>query len=483
MRILLCSAALLLSSFLQAAVWRVGPTRTYTFCSQLSALVKDGDTVLIDASTYTDDAQVTWTANRLLIRGVGGRPVLIAGPKLENNVSNGKGIFVVKGNQTTIENLDFRNAKVPDHNGAGIRQEGLDLLVRYCRFAGNEMGILAGGYIPGCTVIIEYSEFLNGGSPQNPGYQHNIYINHIDTFIFRYNFSHDAIAEGHELKSRADHTFILYNRISNFNSADSRNVDIPNGGTAVLMGNVFEQGTNSVNTNMVAFGLEGYINPGPHNLFVVNNTFVNRNSKGVFVQVATPGTDTFFVKNNIFAGPKTGGLLLGTAAVPDSGNNFISDALSAPGWVNQAQGDYRLSAVSPAVNAGVMVFRSAKGLRLTPEWEYADTCSRNARGINGKLDVGAYEYQNSSALKESRLTDLQLRLWPNPSDGFLHVEGLPEGLVYLSLIRADGAEVISQQRSITEGSTALHLEGLAAGAYFLRVESKAGCSMQAFLIQ
>ncbi len=481
MRNLFFSGAMLLASLLQAAVWRVGPSRSYTMCSQLSALVKDGDSVFIDAATYVDDAQVTWTANRLLIRGVGGRPVLIAGAKLENNVSNGKGIFVVKGNQTTVENIDFRNAKVPSRNGAGIRQEGLDLLVRYCRFAGNEMGILAGGSIPGCTIIIEYSEFLNGGSPANPGYQHNIYINHLDTFIFRYNFSYDAIAEGHELKSRADHTFILYNRIANFNSADSRNVDIPNGGTAVLMGNVIEQGPNSVNTNMVAYGLEGFTNPGPHNLFVVHNTFVNRNAKGVCVQLAAPGTDTLLVKNNIFAGPKTGGLLLGAPAVLDSSNNLISDALTTPVFKDLSGGNYRTAAGSPANNAGIMIARITKGLRLVPEWEYADTCARSARTINGKPDVGAYEFVNPAGNAETSQEGPGFRLWPNPSNGELFLTALPPGTGKLRIIRADGSILLDETVN-TDNPDSLRFSGLPSGIYFVRISGDYGNSTQRLVV-
>lgn len=478
---LLYFGALLLCSGLEAAIWQVGPTRNYTFCSQVDGLVRDGDTVLIDAATYTDDEQVTWTAHRLLIRGVGGRPVLVAGAKLENNASNGKGIFVVKGNQTTIENLDFRNAKVPSRNGAGIRQEGLDLWVRHCRFVGNEMGVLAGGYIPGCTVTIEFSEFLNGGSPQNPGYQHNIYINHIDTFIFRYNFSHDAIAEGHELKSRADHTFILYNRISNFNSTDSRNVDIPNGGTAVLMGNVFEQGPNSANTNMVAYGLEGFINPGPHHLFVVNNTFVNRNSKGVFVQVATPGTDTFLVKNNIFAGPKTGGLLLGTAAALDSSHNLISDALNVPDFINLSAGDYRLAQTSPAINAGLLLNRSTKGLWLVPNKMYQDTCGFMPRSFDGKPDIGAYEFAHSLGLRNS--SPVTFQLWPNPTTGMLNLTGLPDGPLRLVISRMDGVLVFAEAVQIHEGRTSLHLAGFPHGLYVMHLESAQGVQAQSFLIR
>jgi len=159
------------------------------------------------------------------------------------------------------------------------------------------MGILQGGTIEDCKIVVEFCEFMNGGSPDNPGYQHNIYINHIDSLIFRYNYSHDAIAEGHEFKSRASNNFILYNRISNINSVDSRNIDLPNGGTTVILGNIIEQGQNSANSGIIGFGLEGLVNPEPHNLWICNNTIVNKKNKGNFINVA--GIDTLFMKNNI----------------------------------------------------------------------------------------------------------------------------------------------------------------------------------------
>ena len=220
-----------------ATIWYVGPNRNYKTCKGVQALVKNGDTVSIAEAVYRDVVQVSWTADQLYILGEGNGPRLEAGTNIANDQSNGKGIFVVRGKNCIIENIEFANAKVIDHNGAGIRQEGANVLVKNCRFVGNEMGLLC-GVIASCTIIMEHNVFENNGSPSNPGYQHNVYIGHIDTFIFRYNYSKDAIAEGHELKSRAKYNIILYNRISNENTVDSRTIDLPNGGTSIIMGNI-----------------------------------------------------------------------------------------------------------------------------------------------------------------------------------------------------------------------------------------------------
>lgn len=415
------------SSF--ATIWQVGPTKSYTFCSQVANLVQNGDTVEIDFATYINDAQVTWSKNNLYIIGVGGRPRLEAGTIIATDTVNGKGIFVIAGDNIKVENVEFANAMVNDHNGAGIRQEGANLWVHSCKFIDNEMGILQGGYIPNCKTIVEYSEFSNGGSIANPGYQHNIYINHIDTFIFRYNFSYNAIAEGHELKSRARNNFILYNTISNYQSMDSRNIDFPNGGICVLMGNIIEQGLNSVNSNILGYGHEGLTNSGWHELYIVNNTFINKKSSGSFIDVST-NMNLLFMKNNLFAGAKTAGLILGSALVIDSSNNIADDNISVFNFSNPTNNNYQLLASSPAVNAGIAINNSVGGILLSPDKIYQDTCNYDMRLNNNNIDLGAYELKFPNAIFENNINENSFEIYPNPSRDFLiiNVENIYETL-------------------------------------------------------
>ena len=192
--LLLC---VLISSKMFATVWEVGPTKTYTNCTQVAPLVQHGDTVIIDTFNFVNQDQVVWTKNDLLIYG-GQFPGtngtrLIAGNALATN-SNGKGIFVIQGNNVRVYNLFFENAKVVDMNGAGIRQEGKNLQIQKCVFLNNENGILTGA-IPDCKTTITYCEFNNNGSPLNPGYQHNVYIGHIDSLVFKFNVGSKAFTK------------------------------------------------------------------------------------------------------------------------------------------------------------------------------------------------------------------------------------------------------------------------------------------------
>ncbi|HAY70349.1 MAG TPA: hypothetical protein DCX89_00515 [Saprospirales bacterium] len=401
-----------------AAIWKVGPSKTYKYCSQVAPLVQHGDTIAIDYATYKNDPQVIWNKNDLYIVGVGGRPRLEAGSIIANDQVNGKGIFVISGANVRIDNIEFANAAVVDHNGAGIRQEGSNLLVHRCKFDGNEMGILCGA-IPDCTITVEYSEFLNGGSSQNPGYQHNIYIGHIDTLIFRYNFSYNAVAQGHEFKSRADYNFILYNTIANYETIDSRNIDLPNGGTAVIMGNVIEQGQNSANSNILGYGKEGLTNSAQHNIWIVNNTFVNKKTTGSFVDVNSE-TNKIFLKNNILAGAKTGGLIIGATSNIDSSNNIVTDIIADCGFLDPENNNYHLSEQSEAVDAGLDIDISVGEYQLIPDKMYKDTCNFENRSIYHSIDIGAFEFNDS--LSSAGSTELFVfSFYPNPANNYITI--------------------------------------------------------------
>lgn len=455
---------------LNAKTWNVGSARTYKFCSQVSSLVDDGDTVEIDDATYDNDKQVTWTKNNLYFLGIGGKPILKAGSLIANDNSNGKGIFVIRGNNTTVENIEFNNSKVPDHNGAGIRQEGSNLTVRHCTFRNNEMGILQGGTISNCTILIEFCKFLNNGSTSNPGYQHNVYINHIDTLIFRFNVTLDAIAEGHELKSRASNNFIMYNRISNLSSTDSRNIDLPNGGTALILGNVIEQGPNSSNSNIIGFGMEGLTNPGPHNLFICSNTIVNRMNRGNFINVA--GIDTLQLFNNFFLGAKTGGFLIGTPAQLDSSNNIINNDLTVAQFIDLNNSDFHLVKTSPAINKGIFLFKFAKGHCIMPAYEFVTDSNYTLRAADNKLDIGAYEYNDGNSIGYEKSNELDNTLiYPNPAEDRINIKlnGTYPEIKSVQIYTVLGQLV--KEVNLSQ-STSINISDIQTGIYFLVINNQ-----------
>jgi hypothetical protein len=438
----------------------VAPNSTYIKLSDVEDLIEDGDTVLIKSGTYKNDRQVTIRKNRVTILGDAGRPILMAGNIIAEDAVNGKGILVVKGDHVTIDNIAFYDTKVMDLNGAGIRQEGCDLKVIRCLFLNNENGILC-GTIPNCKTTIEYCEFRRNGAALNPGYQHNIYINNIDTLIFRFNISADATAEGHELKSRAKFNYIAYNVIANYTTDDSRSIDLPNGGISILLGNTIEQGPNSANGNIIGYGLEGLSNPGPHRLYIVNNTIVNRRSGGSLVHVPSERLDKFVMSNNalVFNGAQA---IIGNQEVLNYEANISPDEEC---FSDYGGNNYTLEAGCTLINKGKVIEDREGSYTMIPEYEFLKLTKYGPRAMDSRIDVGAFEYVGPSKTVETG--GIRPIIYPNPGSDQLTIQGLTveEAVKIYSL--ATGQRMI-----LPVNAEKVDISTLSTGIYLLYMSGK-----------
>ncbi|MGH7495718.1 MAG: right-handed parallel beta-helix repeat-containing protein [bacterium] len=357
----------------QPATIRVGAGGQFPVPSAAAAAARDGDVIEILAGDYSGDVAI-WRQHNLIIRGVGGRAHL----KAEGKHAEGKAIWVIKGTNATIENIEFSGAKVPSRNGAGIRQEGAGVLIRGCYFHDNENGILAGKN-PLSDVVIENSEFAFNG--YGDGQTHNMYIGQVRSFTLRYSYSHHAKI-GHNVKSRALVNYILYNRIMDEDTGESSYaIDLPNGGLTFIIGNLIQQGPRTQNRTIVSYGKEGLQNPASA-FYLINNTIVNDHMEGKFVAIQA-GTTIARLMNNIFSGPGT--ILTGPG---EEVNNLISEK---SGFVNAAEFDYHLTRNSPAIDAGTNP-GSAHDFGLQPVNQYVHTAKGQKRVAIKTVDMGAYEY-------------------------------------------------------------------------------------------
>ena len=347
--------------------WRVGPNRALEVPSAAAAVAHDGDTVLIDAGTYVGDVAV-WTQSHLTLRAVGGRAHLEA----DGNSAQGKAIWVISGDHTRVDRVEFSGARVPDDNGAGIRQEGNGLTVTRSWFHDNQDGILTGAD-PESDIVIRRSRFFRNGA--GDGYSHNLYVGAVRSLTVTGSYLWGADT-GHELKSRAARNVILGNRIADGDATTSYSVDLPNGGSSLVAGNVIIQGPNSENSTLVSYGAEGLTNRS-HRLWVVNNTFVNRRATGTFVALAQ-GSEAR-LRNNLLVGP---GDLTNLAGVPAKANRRVGTS----GFVDPATDDFRLRATSRALDRGAWVPK-----RWRARWEYVHPTRQIRRPVAGRVDLGAYE--------------------------------------------------------------------------------------------
>ena len=315
------------------SVLTVGAGQNFSTISAAVAAAQSGDTINVLAGTYTNDFPAL--INNLTIQGVGGIVHLVATAQ----PSNGKAIFDVAGT-TTLKNLDFSGATVPDGNGAGVRYEGGNLVIENTSFENNQDGIL-GAADPAGTITIDQSEFANNGA--GDGRTHNIYIGDIAKFTLTNSYIHNAIV-GHEVKSRAETNIITGNRIFDNVANSSYSIDLPNGGNATIAANVIEKGPYAQNGTVIAYGEEGSLHTGT-SVSVTDNTIINDRYAATAIWDA-PGTAIAASGNNTWnlpAGPGFSALpyriALDTSSpisttAPDTTPPAITARESVSGWTN-----------------------------------------------------------------------------------------------------------------------------------------------------
>ncbi|MET0962578.1 MAG: right-handed parallel beta-helix repeat-containing protein [Noviherbaspirillum sp.] len=362
----------------------VGPGQKIRTIAQAAKLARSGDTILVEAGVYSGDVAV-FTQDQLTIRVRGGRARLNA----SGAHAEGKGIWVVRGGHIVVENFEFVGARVPDHNGAGIRFEKGRLVLRNCLFRDNENGILTSGNKQ-AELEIENSEFDRNGTENGRG--HQLYVGEIAALKVSGSYFHHAVG-GHLLKSRAAISTVMYNRLSDENGGQaSYEMEFPNGGQAYVVGNIIEQSATTQNSAIVVAGLEGYRWP-KNELYLVNNTIIDdRAADGIFLRTA-PGMQVLKAMNNLLVGERKRdfGIFSGdmkntlrdagkSMVLPDLGTRQGDDGMKAEvrnnfnpareEFAQAAQLDYRLRERSPLAGK-YLAPGSANGVDLTPRAEYA----------------------------------------------------------------------------------------------------------------
>ena len=310
---------------------------------------RDGDTILVMPGEYNGQVAVI-TQKKLTLQGVGKRPVLRAGGRH----AEGKGILVVRGGDVTLENIEFRSARVPDGNGAGVRFEMGRLLVRRCAFFDNEMGLLTSNHAD-AELTVEDSEF--GDAPKTNGsLPHLLYAGRIAKLSITGSRFHEGF-EGHLIKSRARESFIAYNMIlDGWGGEASYEIDLPNGGLATIIGNVIGQGPERQNPVVVAYGSEG--KPWPKSaLYLAHNTLLSWGPMPAWFlrvwQDRLPPEMPVVVINNLAAGIGVFGL--GISGIFEGNRHTLGRWLRGPNVLDFAlpnDSSLRGSAVNPTSFAG-----------------------------------------------------------------------------------------------------------------------------------
>ncbi len=289
------------------STWRVGPTQALTRIADALQRAADGDTIAVLPGVYSGDVAVI-TQRRLHIVGLGG-PVLL---QADGQHAEGKAIWVVRDGDITVENISFRGARVPSGNGAGIRFERGHLRLRRCSFQDNQMGLLTSNH---GDAVLDIADCQFADAPDNPGsLPHLLYVGRIATLRLTDSLFRQGRV-GHLLKCRAREALIRGNRFDDGHTGRaSYEIDLPNGGLALVEDNTLVQSPLTENPVMLSYGAEGQ--PWPDcQLLLRHNTFINhRLQGGSFVRVwpdRLPADTTVRSAHNQWLG--AGDLALGPA--------------------------------------------------------------------------------------------------------------------------------------------------------------------------
>ena len=216
------------------------PTQTFALglidlkLQPLLAGAKDGDTIMLPPGRYTDCAVIS---NRSLTL----KAMQPGTAQFDGGVCEGKAALVVRGERMTVDGLVFKNMRVADRNGAGIRHERGIVFVRNSIFYNSETAIMTAAR-PGMQLLIDKSLFVRLGRCDGARQcAHSIYVSNIDKVRVT-NSVFLLAAGGHFIKSRARIAEIIGNQLDDTDGVASQLIDLPNGTAGNISNNVMIKG-------------------------------------------------------------------------------------------------------------------------------------------------------------------------------------------------------------------------------------------------
>jgi hypothetical protein len=218
--------------------------------------VRDGEaTILIAPGTYRQCT--VQSGGKITFKAV--RPGTAI---FEKEVCEDKAAFVLRGRGSVVDGLVFRGYSVSDGNGAGIRIEMGDLIVRNAMFLDSQEGILGGGHETVRHITIDRATFAGLGQCETENCSHSIYLA-VDGLVTVTNSRFERGTGGHYVKLRARQVDIRDNSFD-----DSRGhktnymIDLSEGGTGTIAGNTFVQGQGKENSSgLIVVAAEGRTYP------------------------------------------------------------------------------------------------------------------------------------------------------------------------------------------------------------------------------
>ena len=160
----------------------------------------------------------------------------------DGTACEGKAVLVLRGGGSVVDGLVFRNIRVPDGNGAGIRIEIGDLTVTNSMFLDSQEGIL-GTPQDSRRITVDRSSFAGlGQCDETPDCAHSIYVGTAGNVTVT-NSRFERGRGGHYVKLRAPDVSITDNSFDDVRGSKTNYmIDLPEGASGLIARNTFVQG-------------------------------------------------------------------------------------------------------------------------------------------------------------------------------------------------------------------------------------------------
>lgn len=252
------------------------------------------------------------------------------------------GFSIVNGNANGSNSING----IDRNGGGGIFVYSNTLTVRNCIFRGNSAGFRGGAVYSTGNTNIYNSQFIQNSVSSNNGSGGAVYNNRANLNI-------------------ANSLFIS-NATTGINSSGGAIGISPSAQNVNIVNSTFEGNRRPIGANAIFIGRSGAT--------TIANSILWEG--GNFDPINVAGGVTYTISHSLLR-----------MSNPPANAGIVS---TNPMFVNNANGDYRLSATSPAINAGSNAFYNAAA------YGHADLADYN-RVAESTIDMGAYE-ANSAAL-------------------------------------------------------------------------------------
>ncbi len=215
--------------------------RGYAHLADAVAAIGDrAGTIRIAPGTY-DDCAVQEGGTIAYVAAEPGTAIFDGG------ICEDKATLVLRGKGARVDGLVFQNLQVEDGNGAGIRIEQGDLEVANALFRNSEQGILSADDAKSSISVTRSTFSRLGRCDRDLDCAHSIYIGDYGSLtVTKSRFEKGN--GGHYVKSRSRRTFVTDSTFDDTaGRATNYMIDLPEGSTGAITGNLFIQGRDKEN--------------------------------------------------------------------------------------------------------------------------------------------------------------------------------------------------------------------------------------------